>query len=519
MSSESETLDRIIERAFLDVYHVEEQAMGLAIVVSDGLQPPFTATVVGEEVEVVETTKRESGLVSTPAVVCERDGERYTVDILDLEDWQHAEGAEYIAAYRKESGLEPWGEAGKPEEDEEASEEDGDMLEKLRDALVERLDLEGMPGEPTLDRLFDVFTQQSWEGRYYSSFEINSDNFRHVPDETEEWFQTMGLFLKAGLEAAEQGDETDFERLREMLTFLDEALVSDRVVFADELNKAMLPAETPKRLEVRYLDLLPDSYSDEEAIEAFEVVEYDVPTKRNIEFFLEHGCRERARNAVSGMRPSKLRDMLELLESKEDADLAETVARDVVIREAYGSEAALEWLRTRFHEERRREAIVDVRREQFERSPSLSRLDELQSAASRFDLWEEMASEVLSTLEARNPNDYVRWCLDRDRVEEAIETWREHGESDALEEDIAEAARDVAPDTTVEIRLRRAHEAIGYQRREYYRDACDELRAIRETLLAADRKEEWQQLVRDVLDEYDTYGAFQEVVEETGLVQ
>lgn len=104
----TERLDEIIDRAFVDAYNDDERSIGLAIVVSDGIEPPFTATVVGVEVEVVDTTIREAGIYEEPAVVCERRGERYVVDVLDLEDWQEADGAEYIAAYRKYCGLSPW---------------------------------------------------------------------------------------------------------------------------------------------------------------------------------------------------------------------------------------------------------------------------------------------------------------------------------------------------------------------------------------------------------------------------
>ncbi|MFB6264697.1 MAG: calcium-binding protein [Bradymonadaceae bacterium] len=105
---EDADLDAIIERSFVDAYDEEERALGLAITISDGIQPPFSATVVGVDVEVVESTHRNEGLYRAPAVVCEREGEQFTVSVLELEDWSDAEGARFIAAYRTYCGLEPW---------------------------------------------------------------------------------------------------------------------------------------------------------------------------------------------------------------------------------------------------------------------------------------------------------------------------------------------------------------------------------------------------------------------------
>lgn len=101
-------LDSILDRAFLDAHSIDERAVGLATVVSDGIGPPFFARVVGVEVRVVDTNMRDNGFLEVPVVICERDGQRYPLDPLALEDWQHAEGARYIAAYRKFCGLSPW---------------------------------------------------------------------------------------------------------------------------------------------------------------------------------------------------------------------------------------------------------------------------------------------------------------------------------------------------------------------------------------------------------------------------
>jgi hypothetical protein len=94
-------LDKIIDRAFRDTYDIDEQSIGLATVATDGIAPPFVASVVGVEVEVVDTVVREVGMLEEPAVVCERDGKRYVVDVLDLEERSRTPGESVSFVHRR----------------------------------------------------------------------------------------------------------------------------------------------------------------------------------------------------------------------------------------------------------------------------------------------------------------------------------------------------------------------------------------------------------------------------------
>ena len=43
------------------------------------------------------------------------------------------------------------------------------------------------------------FATMSRDGYYYEPFMINSKNFMEVPEETEEWFEKMGIFLMSAV--------------------------------------------------------------------------------------------------------------------------------------------------------------------------------------------------------------------------------------------------------------------------------------------------------------------------------
>ena len=92
-------LDALIEEATVDCYNDYEQHMGLVNMIEENVVCPFKATVIGEDVEVVELRSRESGLGVD--AVCRYKGKDYRIDINSLE-WpkQKPEGFEWIEADR-----------------------------------------------------------------------------------------------------------------------------------------------------------------------------------------------------------------------------------------------------------------------------------------------------------------------------------------------------------------------------------------------------------------------------------
>ena len=52
----------------------------------------------------------------------------------------------------------------------------------------------------------EQFQKESLAGTYYAPFNINSKNFSHIPEETEDWFEESSDFLKASTRLTRQGE-------------------------------------------------------------------------------------------------------------------------------------------------------------------------------------------------------------------------------------------------------------------------------------------------------------------------
>lgn len=85
------------------------------------------------------------------------------------------------------------------------------------------------------------FRADSLAKKYYASFNINSKNYRHIPDETEAWFSTTSRFIdlcvqmvakKASLEST-----TCFEEALALITLMEN---NSQIVFADEYGSWMI---------------------------------------------------------------------------------------------------------------------------------------------------------------------------------------------------------------------------------------------------------------------------------------
>jgi len=92
-------LDDLIEQATVDCYNDSEQATGLFTMIEEHLELPFTTTVLG-----VPVTVARIDITTTDEIVaiCERDGHRQTIPILDLPlPDPTPDGWEWIEAYRR----------------------------------------------------------------------------------------------------------------------------------------------------------------------------------------------------------------------------------------------------------------------------------------------------------------------------------------------------------------------------------------------------------------------------------
>jgi hypothetical protein len=92
-------LDALIAEATIDCYNEDEAHVAFMTTVEENVVCPFKATVIGEDVEVVELCPAQGGFGVD--AVCRHPGKDYRIPIHSLE-WrkQKPEGHEWIEAYR-----------------------------------------------------------------------------------------------------------------------------------------------------------------------------------------------------------------------------------------------------------------------------------------------------------------------------------------------------------------------------------------------------------------------------------
>ncbi|MEU5941463.1 UPF0158 family protein [Micromonospora sp. NPDC047548] len=92
-------LDALIEAATVDAYNDDERLTGLYAALEEHLVLPFTAEVLGVAVSVDRIDLADDGRI---VAVCERDGARQPIGVLDLPLPDPApKGSQWIAAYRR----------------------------------------------------------------------------------------------------------------------------------------------------------------------------------------------------------------------------------------------------------------------------------------------------------------------------------------------------------------------------------------------------------------------------------
>lgn len=91
-------LASMIEEATVDAYDESEQAAGWHAMLEEHLALPFETTVLGVVVKVIQLDLRSDNSI---VAVCQRDGERQPLPLLDLPlPRPKPEGVEWIEAYR-----------------------------------------------------------------------------------------------------------------------------------------------------------------------------------------------------------------------------------------------------------------------------------------------------------------------------------------------------------------------------------------------------------------------------------
>jgi hypothetical protein len=108
---------------------------------------------------------------------------------------------------------------------------------------AESLPPASVDGETLLDEA-KAFQRESQAGVYYAPFDINSKNWTHIPDETNEWFERLGDLLKASCQLTAQGDHLHAAACFGILYELIDAMGrGEEIVFGDEIGDWMIPGD------------------------------------------------------------------------------------------------------------------------------------------------------------------------------------------------------------------------------------------------------------------------------------
>ncbi len=108
------------------------------------------------------------------------------------------------------------------------------------------------------------FEQDSLSGVYYAQFDINSKNYMHIPEETEEWFDRLGDLLKESTRLTEQKEHAQAVECFDILfKLIAEMEKGEEIVFAHELGSWMIPGGEKKAL-AAYISSLAATKSPEE---------------------------------------------------------------------------------------------------------------------------------------------------------------------------------------------------------------------------------------------------------------
>jgi hypothetical protein len=130
-------------------------------------------------------------------------------------------------------------------------------------------------GEALLTEV-EEFRRESLTGVYYAPFDINSKNWMHVPDETEEWFERLGNLLNATTQLTAQGDHRHavacFSVLYELIGAMERG---DEIVFGDEIGSWMIPGDEKQYVAAYMTSLVVTATPEEFTAAALPLIQRD----------------------------------------------------------------------------------------------------------------------------------------------------------------------------------------------------------------------------------------------------
>ena len=153
---------------------------------------------------------------------------------------------------------------------------DTDQQHDVFDEIISDLPPATVDGEQLLADI-EVFFKSSINGRYYEPFDINSKNFSDVPEETDEWFEELGDYLKDSSVLTDQGaHEVAVQCFKLLYELIDKMEDGEEIVFAEELGGWMIPGDEKIFIKSYLTSLSAISTPEEYTEQAIPLIERDV---------------------------------------------------------------------------------------------------------------------------------------------------------------------------------------------------------------------------------------------------
>jgi len=136
---------------------------------------------------------------------------------------------------------------------------------------------ESLSPEELLEEI-ETFYERSMKGRYYAPFMINSKNFMDVPEETDEWFDEISMYLDSVSDLVKAKNyELGVKCFKILFELIDKMEDGGEIVFAKELGDWMIHAKSDYT--ENYIIALADTVSVEEYVDAL------IPIIKNDSYF------------------------------------------------------------------------------------------------------------------------------------------------------------------------------------------------------------------------------------------
>ncbi|MBJ7900226.1 MAG: hypothetical protein GC158_09965 [Cyanobacteria bacterium RI_101] len=178
----------------------------------------------------------------------------------------------------------------------------GDLLKESQPSTV---------SAPNVIQESEEFFKDSLDGVYYAYFEINSKNFSHIPEETEEWFEKLGELLEASAQLTRQKEHQaavdSFKILYELIAKMENG---DDIIFADAFGSWMIPGQERDFLDAYIASLSEVKTPEEYARIVTPLIERDSYSSfcnKVHELALKHGNEEQAESLMEAIKEQNIK--------------------------------------------------------------------------------------------------------------------------------------------------------------------------------------------------------------------